>query len=181
MENQNPLDEQFNELTQSEPAVKGPSKQELLNQHYANLRAHQNLPLGILAGFGASLVGAVIWAVVTVATGYQIGYLAVGVGFLVGMAIRYVGKGFDMPFGIAGAALALFGCVFGNFLSIIGFIANAQGIGYFETLMAIDYSLVPSLMMETFQIMDLLFYGIAIYEGFKFSMNTLEGEEIASM
>jgi hypothetical protein len=52
----------------------------------------KKLLLGGFAGLAAAILGAIIWAVVTVTTKYQIGYMAIGVGALVGFALR-IGKG----------------------------------------------------------------------------------------
>ena len=149
-----------------------------LDRYIEQLKLDQNLPMGVLAGLVASVVGAILWAVITVVTEYQIGYMAIAVGFMVGYSIKIIGKGIDNIFGIIGATLALFGCLLGNFLSLVGFFANAEGLGYFETLSMIDYSVIPGVMMESFDIMDLLFYGFAIYEGYKFSFRRITDEEI---
>ena len=37
-----------------------------------DIRAQQNLSMGILAGLGAALVGAILWALLTSAINYQI-------------------------------------------------------------------------------------------------------------
>jgi len=177
MENQNEnTKEQIIETpaTQTEVTI----NQEKLNLYIEELKLDQNLSFGVVAGLAASIVSAVLWAVITVATEYQIGYMAIAVGLIVGFTVRWAGKGFDKIFGIAGALLALLGCLLGNFLSMIGFIANAQELGYFETLSLFDYSLITDLMIETADPMDLLFYGFAIYEGYKFSFRKLTEQEI---
>ena len=102
--------------------------------------------------------------------------IAIGAG--VGFAIRKMGKGIDQIFGISGAVISLLSVLFGNFLSIIGFAANHEGLGYIETLSMLDYSLVPELMKESFQPMDLLFYGLAIYAGYKFSFRKITEKEL---
>ena len=137
------------------------------------LRLEQNLPLGILAGLVASVLGGFLWAVVTVATEYQIGYMAVAIGFMVGFAVRFSGKGIDKIFGVCGAALSLFGCLLGNLLSLVGFAANQEGLGYFETFNLINLSVLPEIMISGFSPMDILFYGIAIYEGYRFSFRQI--------
>lgn len=123
------------------------------------------------AGFGAALVGAVLWAGITVATGVQIGFMAVGVGFLVGLAIRNVGRGRSPKFAVAGATLALIGCVLGNLFTVLGLIANDREVRFFDLLghALANPGTAAGLMSDSFQVMDLLFYGIAIYEGFKLS------------
>lgn len=104
--------------------------------------------------------------------------MAIAVGFIVGYSVRYLGKGIDQVYGIMGAGLALLGCLLGNFFSLVGFAANAENLGYLETLSSIDYSLIPTIMTETFNPMDLLFYGFAVYEGYKFSFRPITEEEI---
>ncbi|MBS1506976.1 MAG: hypothetical protein JSS79_10030 [Bacteroidetes bacterium] len=138
----------------------------------------QNLPFAFAGGAVAAVVGGVIWALVTVSSGYQIGWMAVGVGFLVGYSVRFLGKGIDKVFGVIGASLALFGCLLGNFFSIIGFAAKQESMGIFAILTSLDYSLVPDVMIEAFSPMDLLFYGIAIYEGYRFSFRQVTEEEV---
>ena len=145
------------------------------------MRLKQNLPLAILAGIISSLVGAAVWAAVTVATEYQIGWMAVGVGFLVGFSVRFLGKGINDIFGYVGAAFSLFGCLLGNFLSILGFVSIQEGVGYFEMFGMVDYSRIPEIMTYTFQPIDLLFYGLAIYQGYKFSFQKLSSEQISRL
>jgi hypothetical protein len=149
-----------------------------LLQYREKLRMEQNLPMGFVAGFAAALLGALLWAIITVSTGYQIGWMAVGVGFLVGFSINKMGRGIDKTFGIMGAALALLGCLMGNMFTLLGVVANEEGMGYFELFLTADYSAVLDIMIETFSPMDILFYGIAIYEGYKFSFRQLTEEEI---
>ncbi|MCB9230042.1 MAG: hypothetical protein H6581_00115 [Bacteroidia bacterium] len=136
--------------------------------------------MGFLGGLAAAFAGAILWAIVTVATGYQIGYMAVGVGLMVGFAIRYAGKGIDPLFGYMGAGLSLFGCLLGNFFTLVGFASKEAGSGIFETFSLIDYGLVPGVMAESFGIMTLLFFGIALYEGYKFSIQKVTDEGFAA-
>lgn len=145
------------------------------------LRMEQRPIPGFVAGLAAGIIGAVLWGVITVVTGYQIGYMALAIGAVVGLAIRKFGNGIDAAFGVMGGAIALFSVLLGNFLSIIGFIANAEGLGYIETLLLFNYSYLPDIMMETFSVIDLLFYGIAIYEGYKFSFRVISEKKILEL
>lgn len=144
-----------------------------------SLKQEQNYLLGTLGAAGAALIGAILWAAVTVATEHQIGYMALAIGLMVGFSNRFLGKGMELKFGITGALLALIGCVLGNVFSLIGFVAKELGIGYFDALSFIDFGLIPDAMLEAFSPIDLLFYGIAMYEGFKFSFRVLETQENA--
>lgn len=129
-----------------------------------------NLLLAILGGLVAALIGAAIWAVVTVSTGYQIGWMAVGIGFLVGYAVRYLGRGSSPAFGVVGAVLAVLGCAVGNLFSGIGFIAGEAGLDFISTALQFNYAASFELLGDMFAPMDILFYGIALYEGYKFGL-----------
>lgn len=130
-----------------------------------------NFLFAIFAGLAASLIGAVIWTVITVVTNYQIGFMAIGVGFLTGFAVQYFGRGSSPAFGGIGAAFALVGCILGNLFSIVHFGTAETGMGFFELLFALDVSTIVEVMVESFQAMDALFYGLALYTGFKYSFS----------
>jgi hypothetical protein len=129
-----------------------------------------NLVLGVIGGAAAAVIGAAIWAGITVATEYQIGYMAIGVGFLVGIAVRALGRGSTPPFGIVGGGFSLLGCALGNLLSVVGFLAAETDVDYFTTLGNLNVEVAVELMKLSFSPMDLLFYAIAAYFGFKVSM-----------
>jgi len=142
------------------------------------LRLEQNYPVGITVGIIVGLIGALLWGAVTLATGYQIGYMALAIGAGVGLSIRYAGKGVDQIFGITGAIVAVLSCLVGNFFSLIGAIANFENLEYIDTLMLFDYSLLIPMMQETFSVMDILFYSIAGYEGYKFAFRSFTEKEL---
>ena len=66
------------------------------------IKDNQNLLFGIIGGVVAAGIGASIWALINVAANYQIGWMAVGVGFLVGYAVRIVAKALIRPLVLLG-------------------------------------------------------------------------------
>lgn len=150
-------------------------------QVFEKLRLEQDLGRGVSVGALMALVGAILWGTITVITEYQIGYMAIGIGAIVGYGIRTFGKGLDQIFGISGAIVALAGCMLGNFLSIIGFVANVEGLGYIETLSMFDYTLLLDVMVESFSPMDVLFYGIAIVTGYRLSFRKITDHDIEKL
>jgi hypothetical protein len=133
-----------------------------------DLFPEKKLLLGGLAGLAAAIVGAVIWAVITVTTDHQIGWMALGVGALVGFALR-IGNG-GKAFGILGALFALFGCVLGNYFSLIAFASAKEHVGFFTMLNNADSAQVISALWDDFLSASILFYAIAVYEGYTFSV-----------
>lgn len=132
------------------------------------LLAEENLPKGLLCGVIAAVIGAVAWGLISVSTGRQIGFMPIAIGFLVGFAMRQ-GKGVRPIFGIIGAALSLISCVLGDFFSIIGYVSQDYNMSYFDALTSVNYGEIFSIMLENVMSMTALFYGFALYEGYKFS------------
>lgn len=156
-------------------------KQKLSPDIIERLRMEQNLILGIVSSIIIGIMGAVLWGVLTVATEFQIGYMALAIGGGVGLTMRKFGNGIDPIFGFWGAGIALSSVLVGNFLSIIGFIAKSEGLGYIETLLSFDFAYLPSVMSETFSVIDLVFYGIAIIVGYKFSFRLITEKRIKEL
>ncbi|MEJ2595129.1 MAG: hypothetical protein P8100_08405 [bacterium] len=153
-------------------------KQKLSPEIFEKLKMEQHLLAGMLAGLIVGLIGAILWGMITVATNFQIGYMALAIGAGVGFAIRKFGNGVEAIFGFWGAGISLFSVLLGNFLSIIGWVANTEDLGYLETLILFDYSYLPEVMSDTFSFMDLIFYGIAIYEGYWFSFRKITAKNM---
>jgi hypothetical protein len=133
------------------------------------------LILGTLGAIAGALAGAVAWATITAATTFQIGYMAVGVGFLAGYGMRVLGGGRDRADGLVAGIVSFLGCVVGNLLAVVMTIANHQHMSSPETVAAsirvlTHPVLAYELLKVSFNVMDLLFYGIAIYAGYRTAM-----------
>lgn len=170
------------EIEQPEPEPEGsaldPAQLAYLQQR---LSSEQNLVMGAAAGLAAALAGAAAWAAVTVGTGYQIGFMAIGVGFLVGYAVRFAGKGVTSVFGIVGAVLALVGCALGNLLAVTSIAAANEGVPLLDAITQLDLPMIQELMVAFFSPMDLIFYAIAVYEGYRLSFRELGADELEGM
>lgn len=142
------------------------------------LIAQQKMVPGLIVGALVGVLGAIIWAAISIATEYQIGYLALAIGAGVGYSIRIVGKGIQPIFGIWGAAIALLSVLLGNVLTTLGFVGIYMEMDFFTLVQNLDFSNLPGMMVETFSPIDLLFYGIATYEGYKFSFRVIDQESL---
>jgi len=134
-------------------------------------RADQQPGIGLAAGLAASMVGAAAWAALTFVTGWQIGFMAIGIGLLVGFAVREGGKGVGPMYRYLGAGLSLAGCLFGNLLLGSAYIADAEDVSVLLVIMQLDATLAQFILVELFSPMDLFFYGLAAYAGYKSSVS----------
>lgn len=159
----------------SAPAPTPPAAETAPLSFTAPVAAPSNFGLGLLAGSVAALVGAAAWAGITVVTNMRIGYVAVGVAFLVGLAVRYCGRGTTIVYGVTGAVLALLGCLLGDVLSAVGSYSIAENAPFFATLRHIDLAVAVDIIKEGSTPITYVIYGFAVFCGFKYSMVTEQG------
>lgn len=93
-----------------------------------------DLAIGVGAGFAAAVLGAVIWAVIESVTHYRIGYVAIGIGLLVGGAVRVAVRSHGITPAIIAAGFALIGCIAGEELATAAYTSGQTGIGFFNVL-----------------------------------------------
>ncbi|GAA2994790.1 hypothetical protein [Streptomyces fulvorobeus] len=91
--------------------------------------ARANLGLGILTAFGTALVAAVLYGVLAGSIEREIGYAAVGVGFLVGFAAAKVG-GAHPALVAAGAVFSLGAVYLGQLVGMSMILADASGLSF---------------------------------------------------
>jgi len=156
----------------------GPTRETLMLALNVKLLREQNLVLGILAGAGAAVAGALIWMGITVATQMEFGLVAIAVGAGVGYAMRFAGKGVTKIFGVAGAVLTLLSCIAGEAFSIIYMNATADGTGFFEALPRVDFVALVQGIVAHSSIITYVIYGFGIYQGYKLSFRKLTPQEI---
>lgn len=152
-----------------------------LKDYLARRRDAQNLGLGILGGVIGAALGAVIWAAITAVSGYQIGFMAIGVGFLTGFGVRILGKGMDKIFGYVGALLSLAGCAAGNILAAVISVSAHEHIPFATIMQRLTPQTAWQILIGTSNIIDVLFYGIALYFGYKYSFHGITAEELEAL
>ncbi|GEP45118.1 hypothetical protein [Brevifollis gellanilyticus] len=145
------------------------------------MQSQQSFPGALIGGILGAVGGAAAWAAITIATKFQIGFMAIGVGILVGLLVRKMGRGMAPVYGIIGAVFALLGCVAGNLLTSCWFIAENNHEAFTSVLASLTPDIITGILSATFDGMDLLFYGIAVYEGYKLSFRQFTQEDLAGM
>ncbi|HDS01562.1 MAG TPA: hypothetical protein ENO22_13570 [candidate division Zixibacteria bacterium] len=145
------------------------------------IKDKQNFSMGILAGFIAGSVGAALWGLISYFSSYQIGFMSIGVGFLVGIAIRKFGAGMDVKFGIAGAILSLYGCLAGNIFMVALAVSREYNVPLSEIMSQMNFETMWIFLKAGFEPMDVLFYGIALYFGYKYSFRRIKQEELEKL
>lgn len=74
-----------------------------------------SIPLAIVGGVVAAIVTGVIWAMIVVVTDYEVGFAALGVGFLCGLATILFGRGSGVPFQVIAVITSMIGIIIGKY------------------------------------------------------------------
>lgn len=105
------------------------------------------IPMAIIGGVLAALVGGAIWGFVVKLTGYEIGYMAIGIGALCGGAVLlFTGGKRGVPLQIIAVLCSLLGIVLGQY-SAFFFIVKAEAPKH-----GLDLSALPYFSMDTFHL-----------------------------
>ncbi len=131
-----------------------------------------HMPGAILGGFIAALVGAGAWAAITIITNLQIGYVAVGVGFLAGLGTFIgAGKKKGAPLQAVAAACAALGLIVGKYFIYAHFIVeyvNKKQPGRDLSILDLNSMVVLKECVLTLkEPMDLLFLALAFVAAIK--------------
>jgi hypothetical protein len=119
---------------------------------------------GVLTGLVAMIIGAAAYGALIGFSGYEIGYAAVGVGILVGLAM-IAGTPTSPVLPPLAAFFSLIGAVLGQFAGETVYLARRSGL---------DYGAATGEVLQTFpeqlqaRPISILFWAIAAYGGFSF-------------
>lgn len=130
----------------------------------------------VVGGIIGAGIGGAIWAGVAVLFDVEIGFLAILVGALVGGGVVLgAGQRRGMPYQLISVVIAALGILIGKYITIYHFFrlevinqfgeASWNELG-FSVLSGEYFQLFVEILPETFEILDIVFFGIAIYTAF---------------
>ena len=145
------------------------------------LRRYQSFLYALIGGLLITATAAALWAFITAMTGYQGVYLALGVGVLVGIAVRFFGAGIKRIFGVLAALLALTGSLLGYYLSQNGFLEELQLARIMGIPDYLDQELMLNSMRDSFVPLDLVFYGLAVLLAYFIAIRRINSRKMARL
>ncbi|MGW1002313.1 hypothetical protein [Streptomyces sp. NPDC002520] len=123
-----------------------------------------NLALGLVAAFAAALVVGALYGVIIGLTEHEIGWAAVGVGFVIGVAAGKAG-GRNPAVAIASILLALAAVYLGQLVGEAMMIADLLHVGFSEMFFD-HFGVVQEAWKKDAGPLTFLFFAIAAYAAF---------------
>ena len=127
-------------------------------------------PVAIAAGLAGALIGAAVWAGIAVAAQFEVGYVAVLVGFLAGFGVKLGARTARGPaLQVLAAGLAVIGLLAAKYMTLAYMfrdLASAEGVtlGWFDGLIT---SAFPEYLSETASPFDLLWIILAVSAAYR--------------
>ncbi|MGW0966989.1 hypothetical protein [Streptomyces sp. NPDC002516] len=135
--------------------------------------ARENFALGLVAAIGAGVVSAILYGLVTGLTKHEIGYAAVGVGFLVGIAAGRVG-GRSQTLPVASVIVSVAGIYLGQLIGEAMIIAKHFDVGFNEVFFS-HLDVVQENWKGNANPLTFVFFAIAAYVAFQSSRRAGHG------
>ena len=127
----------------------------------------------VLAGLVAAIVGGVVWGLIVKWTDYEVGFVAWGIGFLVGVAIAAAARGArGLVLQVVAVLCALVGILVGKYLSfawVLQEVAERETQGFVE-ISVLSTDTVDLFLEElgtVFDWIDILWVGLAVYTAWR--------------
>ena len=124
-----------------------------------------NVLVAFLAGLFSCIVVSSIVAFITFDTEKQWLLTGLAAAYVVGKCVNIVSGGNNNTIGFIGALFALLSCVLGYLFANVGFIAKNEGMTFFQTLGALDFSNFFEIAFLDFGFFSIFIYGTAAVVG----------------
>lgn len=126
----------------------------------------------LLGGFIAAIVSGAVWAAIAIWTGYEVSYVAIGVGLLCGLGVVMLSQGKrGLPLQIVAVAASVLGIVIGKYGTYQHVFQESLKAMENGAVIAAEFSLFSIGMIQLFMAdlsnmvggYDLLWIGLAVY------------------
>ena len=122
-----------------------------------------------------------LWTYITIASQYRLAWMSLAVGFLVAFAIRFMGKGVDLWYGIVAGALTLLACFAGSASTTISIIAIKGNTPFLTILQKLSPSDYLYMAKASAGALNALIYVIAIALAYFFAFTHVTRENLLTL
>lgn len=156
-------------LAPTTPAPTAPATGPALPEHLAT---------GLLAGAVAAILASALWYAVVVVTNYQVGLVAIAVGFLVGQAVVLGAGRRGSPVLVAGSViLTLLALAISEYLIVVHFVGQEFALDGLTIEVIQPIGFIAEVVIESISAdpLTLAFWAIALFQAFIIPARTMRG------
>lgn len=141
------------------------------------LLSEQNFTAAVIAGAVATLIAAAAYAITVTMWPFAYGFVAVGIGIVIGLWMQFVGRGISMKFSIAAVVYTITGCALGNLFVVIIELAQGLEISPIDIIRNDSLSMLAKRSLSGISFVDLVYVFVAVFAAVFFAKRPLSREQ----
>lgn len=139
--------------------------------HESSARPSGGNGKAIVLGFLAMILGAALWAVITVVTAHEFSLVAIGVGALVGLTM-FAARPSSTGIALVAALFTVIGCALGEFLAIPAYVSHKDHIAFSKLINVEAHR--PKLYFDSLDGKTYLFWAIGAVAAFSMVLRRIQ-------
>jgi hypothetical protein len=134
------------------------------NYELANkLISEQNFAAAVIVGAVATLLAAAAYGLTVATWRFSYGFVMAGIGIVIGLSMRFLGRGISTKFAVVATAYTTIGCVLGNLFRVIVELTLANATSPIDVLRNNSLSVLAERSASYFSLVDLVYWFIAVF------------------
>ena len=127
------------------------------------LISKQNFAAAVIVGAVATILAAAAYGIIVATWAFSYGFVAAGVGIVIGLSMQFLGRGISMKFAVVATVYAIIGCVLGNLFRVIIELAQANATSPIDALRNNSLSVLAEWSVSDVSFVDLVYWFVAVF------------------
>ncbi len=127
------------------------------------LISEQNFAAAVIVGAVATILAAAAYGIIVATWAFSYGFVAAGVGIVIGLSMQFLGRGISMKFAVVAMVYAITGCVLGNLFRVIIELAQANATSPIDVLRNNSLSVLAEWSVSDVSFVDLVYWFVAVF------------------